>query len=176
MKYLFLFLISLQANAACFLTSETDQNGDLVVMCTRGFTPRNVLCSNIPRPDFGSRFINVDIVTPPDGFLGNIRDLLGLNSRPWTPTETVAEGERIVCTRDTDAIQAERARLQAEREAETNARQARAALRGPRINRLRQCVRGFKNNSLNANQQRRCLAAIIRQLIESELDQADLEE
>ena len=123
-----LLLFSFTAGASqCWLTSELTQDGHLYVDCRTGKSPYKRLCrvnKNKQAAKLGHVY-DVVIVNPvDDSFLGTIEEWIGLNSRPWSPSETLAEGERIVCSLNQDRLNAFKVKRQSAREAVRKARLA----------------------------------------------------
>jgi hypothetical protein len=100
-------LISFGASAKTYLVPCVDDNTKACQIKTSQ-VPKNVICER-PDAEFdgdGSIY-EINIVEVPDGFFGNLLDLIGLGtSRPWGPGEVIADNEKIVCTIDTDKKQA----------------------------------------------------------------------
>jgi hypothetical protein len=149
MILILVFLFSFTASAnQCWLTTETTQDGHLYADCRTGPSPYKRLCKIKRSPFMSNGIYDVLISTPPDdSFTGTIAEWLGLNSRPWTPSETLADNERIVCRVNADRVQAIRDARKAAEQAEQNAKAAEV----DRLDKLdkakrQYCQKASKNN------------------------------
>lgn len=147
-RYILLFLFSLDAFAAVYLV-PCNHDKSKVCRIKSNQAKRNTLCKVSGKNDESKGSVyDVLISTPPDdSFTGTIAEWLGLNSRPWTPSEVLAEGERIVCRVNESKLQAIRDARQAAEKAEKDAKAAEV----DRLSKLDQakrqyCQKASKNN------------------------------
>jgi len=97
----------------CFYNSSHGQSlsylnvcyGDSSKVCKRDqskIIPISALCEIPESLDSDADDYDLIIVEVPDGFIGNLIDLIGLGpERPWTNSEIVAANEKIVCQLNT---------------------------------------------------------------------------